>query len=234
MFRELVKFATNKSIRLVNNRSEWNEFLPPMLEPMLNRIEGMSDNERANLRTNASSEGGRLKTAKMLAKEIQDMEPGFAPGMDIDLGEEREDRDDKALIENAELNLRYYIRDKLKKEFGEKWYKRGIPPDVKKVIDEKVSKKVVKYPFLGKVIESTPDIKMDYTDIVNLGRIMTWSSNWELFKTTFQNEDNLNRKIEEFQAYRNEVFHLRTGDEMCRELGKLAIKWIQHCLGIDT
>lgn len=134
------------------------------------------------------------------------------------------------VIQSFEEELRDFVAKILEEQHGIHWHKKGIPEDVNKVVLERKGKAIARHPYMRKKIESDPKVTLSYTDMMHLARIITWTNNWDLFKEIFQNQNFTNAKMDQIQAYRNEVMHTRDIDDLVRQEGRLAISWFRKCI----
>lgn len=233
VLRELVRFAVFTE-KIDSKRSKWREFIEQMLGPAVRYLEQMDDQDRGKLRGRASSEGQRTEIAKGLAARIREVFPSFAPDLQISAEEEEGHENEEALVRNTELTLRHFVRDRLSSKYGDSWHREGIPEDVKIVINERKMKEIARYPYRQIEIDQRPAVLIDFTDIVHLGRIVTWDKNRDLFSAIFGNVDETNRRMDEFQIYRNSVRHIREVDDVGAKTGRAAIAWIRRCMDAAT
>jgi DNA sulfur modification protein DndB len=229
VLRELIRFAVFTD-KMDVKRSKWREYVDQVLGPAVRYLEEMDDMERSKLRGRASSEGQRTEIAKGFAVKIRDVFPSFAPDLEVPTEEEGRDENEEALVRSTELTLRHFVRDRLVSKYGDSWHREGIPEDVKIVIEDRKRKEIARYPYRQIEIDQRPAVLIDFTDIVHLGRIVTWENNRDLFSSVFGNIDETNRRMDEFQIYRNSVRHIREIDDVGAKTGKAAIAWIRKCM----
>jgi len=233
VLKETIRYA--KYIDKIDNFNKWIDVCNEVLDPVLEYIQKMNALECDKLRGRASSEGQRLEIARIFITEIRKKIPGFAQDFEIQEEETADEEETKDNINNTELNLRRFILQKLISVYGEnEWYSRGIPEDVKKVIEERKQKDIAKYPYKKQEYAERPSLLLDLTDIVHLGRIITWDNNKEIFSSIFINSEETKRRIEEFQSYRNSIYHNRQIDDVAEKTGKASMEWIQKCLNITN
>jgi len=232
ILREVVRYVAFREEKDFG-KTRWKDLVERTMDPVVRFIDQMDKTQRDKLRGRASSEGQRLEIAKDLANTIRKIFPDFAPKLETPTGEVEEEPDE-TLVRTMELDLRHFVRERLETKYKEEWYRKGVPEDVKVVIEERKKKDTTRYPYRETEISQRPAILMDFTDIVHLGRIITWENNHDVFSSVFGNADETRRRIEEFQSYRNSVRHDRDIDDVAKKTGKAAIAWIKKCMGAGS
>lgn len=103
------------------------------------------------------------------------------------------------VIENFEREIRVFIEEKMKKSFGEQWWKRRVPPDVKMNAENR-QKKDKSRGFSEPLINC-----LNFSDYA---KIILKRDNWkDLFAPIFGSQEKIKVWLDEIQEIRNSIMH---------------------------
>ena len=123
--------------------------------------------------------------------------------------------------------MREFIENKLKEVTGKNWWKRRIPPDVRRNCEDRKQKREVSYPWMTKK-EYPPICYADFTDYM---KIMLRRDNWrEVFKTLFHDTAWIITKLRELEPIRNDIAHNREISEEDTQKLEMNSREILRCM----
>ncbi|MBU4190174.1 MAG: DGQHR domain-containing protein [Candidatus Thermoplasmatota archaeon] len=230
VFTEIIKYLNYKDPNIINKKTldEFERESKKLIEPFIDYVDKLGESGRNNLRINATSEGMRGQVANKLMYKIKRYYKDFA------LNLPPEEYEAKKLVEETELHLRRFIKEKLKEKYNNKWWKQGIPEGVKTYVKKLLEEEIKKAPYKRKEIEDAVEKRLDYTTIGHLKDIIIYSNNWELFKSIFGDTRNVEIKFEGFALYRNVIDHIRKfPDELTKKDSFQALKWVRKCMKLE-
>ncbi|WP_156390438.1 hypothetical protein [Rhizobium sp. Root1203] len=108
------------------------------------------------------------------------------------------------LFFEIEVVLRELITRNLEQQFGKKWLKQALPPDIRKRISDGLE-----YERSIPWAKLVPHSPLYYSDFPHLRILIEMGGNWTLFAETFRNKDGVRVHLGELEAIRNKIAHLR-------------------------
>jgi len=110
-------------------------------------------------------------------------------------------REAKRDIENFENNLRSFIRSALYEHYGEEWWDKGIPSDIKMLIEER-----------GLAHIEAKDLEI--LEIGNHYTIISDKENWtNIFSPIFENKETLRMNISKLKNFKNNLSEKMINEE---------------------
>jgi len=242
IFRQIllyIKFRNEARIYKRANLREFKERIEETTGPMLIKLRDMSDQERSAIRKQ-SAKGLVEQNTNELIWEIKEHFDGFGLERIKDwlppIPSEVDDRDIRNMIENTERSLRAFIILKLKEHYNNAWWRQGVPGGVKEEINNKIEEHIKETPGHKEDISTfSHERRLNYAYTPHLGQIITYGHNWKkIFGDIFaKNKDYTNSKFSDFEYIRNKYQHFTEEelDEIRKNLGYWAMRWIRKCIG---
>jgi len=170
----------------------------------------------------------------MLREKIDHIKKKFQESeLDINRGVKTKLNDEEKLKE-TEIKLRELIKKELKEQNNENWWHNNIPDGVKSDVEKRIKEEIQKAPYKRESLLGNDEIKLDFSDIGHLKDIIISNKNWSQFQIFFESKQNVEKYFGNFKNYRNAVQHHRTHtDEILEQEGKLSMKWIRKCIGLE-
>lgn len=115
----------------------------------------------------------------------------------------------KREIDNVELAIREFIEEKLREKYGDKWWKQGVPSDVRKNCTNSRDEKLKRLPWIKELPKEYSLLK--FADFTDYEKIITRKDNWQdLFKDVFGNDiKKIEVRLDDATELRNLFKHLR-------------------------
>jgi DNA sulfur modification protein DndB len=217
---------SNKTSQFKNKIKE--EYLKPAIEHL------KTDKGLQNSIKKDSGRGGQAYNAGLLELKISEFIPGFwtqrmekPPPIQsekivppaVDLVEEK--------AKSAEKYFRDFLIEILKENHGEKWWKLGVPGDLKKVLDEQWKKDRKRNPHLGRCKKPNRR-KFEYLDLGKALSLVVNNQNWDIFEPVFGSKESLTRRIKDVMVLRNPVAHTRKIDDQDVIDGIAGLLWLSR------
>lgn len=162
--------------------------------------------------------------AELLKKEIYKL-VGIS-----DLIEEEIETNAGKIIDKYEIKIRELIDDSLTEEFGEDYWAKSIPEDIKDNIAKKIKQEVKTKPYLKDDFDFS-DKRLQFCDIMDYAKIIL--KNWDIFSETFGSKEEVEVNFKSLKNIRNPVKHVRDIDEVDKARGKAALLWLEKCMQIE-
>ncbi len=124
-------------------------------------------------------------------------------------------------IESVELALRAKIETALPAQ-ADPW-----PQHVMKKARQRIDKKNIKNPSIGKDYNATPDEVLEFCDLQELKDIILAKSNWQTYSDTFKSKEEFSNRVNQLAELRNGIRHSRTVDEISMKDGEAALLWFE-------
>ena len=103
-------------------------------------------------------------------------------------------------IRNFEINIRSFIKSKLKDNFKSIWWEEGIPEYIKQVVDNKINA------IQPKKLDATLD-KIDFLDFTHFNAIITDTKNWEpIFSDIFTDKTIVETNLESLRVFKRNLY----------------------------
>lgn len=212
-----------------SNLSDYEKYLKELVSPFTDQLKKKSEEELNNLRKITSNEGLREKTADDFLNLVKRYYKDFAPYLPP-----TEEELAKELVEETERHIRKLILDKLKGKFGDKWWRQGIPGNVKEYADNQLKKEIQKVPWKKEELEKDIERRLDLLTIGHYPEIFKYGDNWELFEPIFKSKNEIDINFQGFYDYRNGVDHIREfSDEVHERKCFWSMQWIRKCIGLE-
>lgn len=135
-------------------------------------------------------------------------------------------------IFRLERSLRALVVRALKESYGESWYDRGIPPEIRQSIESVKKSDLASFPQRRREIESDPGRLLEFTQIRDFVDILIFGENWKKFQSAFQSRTKTEERAKILQEYRNSVAHGRTIDQIALVDGRNTIRWFEECISL--
>jgi len=247
IFRDIVKYIGYKSSAKFNER-------PLMMQP--SRLSEFKEHVRNNylkpvigfLRTDKTTqEDIRSKTGRgpqddhagYLEIKIQEFVQGFSSTLLDQVPEVPIEKEPPALskIERkaqlVEKHFREFILENLKRCYGgEKWWRQGLPGDIKRKVDDRWKSERERKPGLRHEKKTNED-KFEFLDLGKLMQTAIYGQNWDnMFKDIFGSKTHLERRIKDVMALRNPSTHWRSFDDQDVVDGTGGLLWLSNCMGM--
>ena len=112
-----------------------------------------------------------------------------------------------------ENKFRDFIKAELKNFYYEHWWNKGIPPDIRSIIEYRLQKKLREYPRQESID------KMKLMCFSNYPPIIVYEKNWKnIFWEKFPDKHYVKYKIDFIRKFRNTIAH---GNKIKEDIGKL-------------
>ncbi|MDP2637650.1 MAG: DGQHR domain-containing protein [Candidatus Levybacteria bacterium] len=243
ILRQLLKylnFYENKSIYFSKNKERFNEKTIEILKSVIEKIKNMTSEERSKIRGETSREKIVENTQKLLwdlkektnfGRELWN-KGGWNPGIPDD----ETDKRIKDLLDETEIKMRSFIVKELKLLYGNEWWEKGIPSEMKDRMKEIKEKDASKIPWKG--IELTPnEEELRLAGTSYLKDMIIKRSNWVKFESSFvKDKEIVSTAFTFFEALRNKFAHperVKDLDNIEKGLGYWNMKWLRRCIGLD-
>jgi dnd system-associated protein 4 len=134
---------------------------------------------------------------------------------------------DSDYLQFFETRMRSFISSELEKTYGEKWWERGVPPDISLSCSEKKIRRD-QMPW----IEGDDPHLIQFVDFTDYYKIIIRKDNWKnIFSKYFNNTSWVETKLTlELTPIRNELVHTRTLSDENSQKFRLAVKDILRCI----
>jgi uncharacterized protein YeeX (DUF496 family) len=163
-----------------------------------------------------------IKRAEMLFSEVR-RRCGISDGV----SEEHRN----PVIDAIEDTMRERIHASLSNTYGLGYWSSKIPKSVLAKVDERIDNYIKKNPGIGKKQFDDPRSKLSFCDVLDYQKVIT--ENWGDFSSMFRSTSELQRNIEDFNAFRNAVKHNRNIDSLLEYRAKAASIWLSRALELD-
>ena len=204
----------NPSIYLKNCKKENKSFENDIATHLIPLDKAISDNYADFLN----------ERAEMIKKEIYNV-VGIS-----DLIEEEIESNPNKIIDKYEIKIRELLDDYLTEKYGEEYWEKSAPQDIREQIAKKVEKEIKTKPYLKDELSSS-EKKLQFCDIMDYSKIIL--KNWDVFEEIFGSKEELETHFKSLKNIRNPVKHIRDIDEIDKIKGKAALMWLEKCLKIE-
>jgi len=131
----------------------------------------------------------------------------------------------------SESILRNFVLEKLKLNYGDKWWKTGIPVDLKQKADKMWENKIRRLPYLQKIYDHENERKFEFFGLGEMIKLVFYSHNWdEVFKDIFLDKMNFQRRIKDIVVLRNPCSHKRNLEDQDVIDGIGGLLWLSNCI----
>jgi len=184
------------------------------IDPLIEYFTNLSSEQKLELRKSYGT-GGRARYWRILQKQINLIRPEFIPdGMEKYWKDESKAYNEESykMIRDIETYMKEDFKNLLIKEYGENWFKSGVPKVVYDSANQRASDK--NYEATTKADEVEP---WDCMNIIDYRRISTYGKNWsEIFEKNYTKpgeeklrggKDAKTGWMQKLERIRNENFH---------------------------
>lgn len=240
VFQDIVRHIgyDQKSLLLANKGKEFEDLLKSRyLFPVVEYLK--TDNKTQKDIISKTGRQAQKEYASVIDLKIQEFVVGFSPARIRDQQISPPQTavtpaipkvEEKARI--TEGRLREFILEKLKREFGsDKWWKQGLPGNLKSKLDEDWQDEVKRKPHL-RGEKNQNERKFEHVGLGDIIHIATYGQNWEqIFEEVFGDRTYLERRIKDIAALRNPSSHARQIDDQDLEDARGSLLWLSKCIG---
>lgn len=185
-----------------------------------------------------SGRGSQSDNAGLLELKIQEFVKGYSTSRADNLPTISQQEESPAIsniekkIQSAESYLRDFILVRLKRHFGsEKWWKQGIPGNLKNIADKKWNEEINRKPHLQRE-EKHNERKFEFLGLGELKEVVLYGDNWEkLFEIDFGKKEHFTRRVKDIAVLRNPSSHTRRIDDQDVVDGMGGLLWLSNCIG---
>lgn len=245
ILRQLLRYLKYEGMEKVYRKKDLSEFenkTKEILGPILDKLKKMSDAERDKIRK-GTSKGMVMENAQRLVWDLKEElgfgrelwhKGGWAPG----IPSEESDENIRGLLEETEKSLRDFIIIELKRQYGNNWWKQGIPPGVRDQIKEKIDAQMNAEPWRRQELTNlSPERKFKgFVDTPHLKETIKFTINWRSFENVFiKDKEYTIAQFKSFEFVRNKYQHFveHECDEISKNLGYWGMQWIRRCIGLS-
>jgi len=242
IFRQFLMFLDYKGLKEVYHKKDTSDFqekASEILEPIINRIKKMSDEEKSEIKRGTTKAQMKMNTQKILW-ELHRGKDGFGSELWKKAGwspappkDKLDEEKIKGLLDETEIDFKNYLINKLKSEYPLKWWKMGIPKGVKDNIEKRIMDDIKLVPFTGQDgRKQSSEEKMVLAGLGDKQEII--KANWNIFKETFANNQMaILVHLQYFSGLRNKFAHPERKialTEIERNFGYWSTLWIKKCI----
>jgi DGQHR domain-containing protein len=239
IFRQLLKYLKyrgEEEVYLKKDLSTFKEKCKEILGPVIDKIKVMSKTGKDEIRKGSVKVKIMENTQKLvwpLRERINFgielwKKGGWTPEVD------ESDESIKHFIDETEVKLREFIREKLKKVYGKEWWEKGIPDGVKEYAETKIKQEITQKFYPSEKMLS-PEEKLEFISTSHYREIITKKNNWPYFTEIFSEDKEVtSASFKFFENLRNAFKHNRKLDEITKKLGYWHMRWIRRCIGLET
>ncbi|MBR9677514.1 DGQHR domain-containing protein [Candidatus Woesearchaeota archaeon] len=241
-YLRFLKYKSKEDIYLKSDLKDFKKDLNQTLESVQKALRKKTNEEKAQIRKASTKGQVDTNTQKLIWILFKDenfgaelwSNGGWTPGTP----ENESDEKIKRIIDDTEIKLRSLIIKKLKELYKDKWYRQGIPGDVKKYINDRIQEEINDYPWKKDELENlTTDKKLIYSSTGHLKIIIENSDNWGEFESVFgKDKISMGVLFKFYGRIRNKYKHPEREkdlDETEKGLGYYCMGWIRKCLGLN-
>ncbi len=248
VFKDIVgdiAYAEKKQLLVNSNSAELKAAFKTYLEWAIELLKEDKVLQRAI--KSETGRGSQSNNAAEFDKKIKEEIKTFAPPRLKDLAHEKDVEkkasDDliniremlprlKKKVEQSERVLREIILDRLVQHYGDdKWWKQGMPGELKAYLNSEWQKKVKRNPQLKRE-PYTNKKKFEHLTMGQVGDVIVYGANWENnFINDFEDKNYLLRRIPDILVLRNPVRHDRSLTDQDISDGMSGLFWLSNCLG---
>lgn len=243
VLQDILKFLVfkerKKLLREINMQSFSNILREKFLSPIIVALK--SDVELQKEIISFTGGGPQNLHATFLEQFILHKVPSFSSSRLDKLSSRTEPikKDNLSLLSEkaslAEVELRKYVLRKIKSEYGEdKWWKHGVPGELKKKVDDLWMKQVKRKPHLQH-LRPPNDTKFDYLSMGEMKDVIVYGENWDkVFESELVDKNAVERRINDVAALRNPVSHKRSMDDQDVVDGYGGLLWLSNSLAVPN
>lgn len=235
VFNDIIKHIAYKEKENLFRSSNLDNFKKEIINYLTLPIQElqMKPTLQKSIKSN-SARGPQNDNAKIIDNLIKTVIEDFNPTRLEDFA------DDEVIIEKtlenkvnkAEKIFRDYVLNQLILGFGDRWWKIGLPGNIKSKLDIKWSKKIQKNPELITEKEKNKR-KFEELEIGQLYEIIVYLENWkEIFGDTFQSKQELQNRVIAISDLRAMYKHSKRFEKQIFLDGKSGLNWLSNALGI--
>lgn len=135
-------------------------------------------------------------------------------------------------VDALEKRLRDFIDEQLLEHVGEKYWKRSIPHETRKMVEARIADDIKKHP--GTSIHDFPPgrRRLDFCDMSDYQIIILDGGNWPIFDNTFISRYEFERHMSAVVRFRNGIKHGCDVHQVERLTGEAGIIWLNEALGV--
>ncbi len=137
------------------------------------------------------------------------------------------------VIDTVEIAIRDKIHDALSAAYGFDYWRKGVPGDVQKRVNERIDKLVDNVPGHERSQFNDFRLRLDQCDVADYAKIIISSQNWNYFAPDFRSKSDCERMLNDFRIFRNSVKHNQPVDSLLDLRGQTAILWLARALKLD-
>jgi len=232
--RHLVVYEAREDLLGSAKATEFRRELKRFLRPVVEYLK-VEDVIASQIRSN-TGRGPQNDNAQLLDVKIQDHVKDFSPPRLRDREVRRPQGKSVAeaalaqKVEMAEEALREFVLDELRRFYGAKWWRQGLPAGPKKKADREWAREVQRKPHL-KHEKKGNERKFAYLALGDLIDVIVCSDNWEgIFADAFGGPEDVRRRVNDVSALRNPLKHGRPVDQQDSADGTAGLLWLSRCL----
>jgi predicted transcriptional regulator len=110
-------------------------------------------------------------------------------------------------IEKFEINIRNFLKNQLKKVYKDAWWEEGIPENIFKEIDNKITLRQ----------KTAPNFKFEKINFLEFSHyliIISKKKNWNsIFSNIFPDKESIEYPLNKLQSFRNDLYHGQLNSE---------------------
>ena len=133
-------------------------------------------------------------------------------------------------VDGIEIKLRNVISEGLSSSFGSQFWEEAIPADIRFTVNRKMESHLRLHPYDTEKYLSS-ESRLNFVDIMDYEKII--SSNWSIFRDTFQSRGELSKHFLALKNYRNAIKHNRPMNPVEKRNGEAAVLWFEGILFAD-
>ena len=159
--------------------------------------------------------------AELIEKEIRHL-VGEIKRIEKDL----EDNPAKVLGD-IERQIREKIHINMYESYGEDYWDKFIPQDIKDQTKKRIEDAIKKQPFVKEELEQAQK-KLDFCNLLDYLKIIL--KNWKVLEDVFGSKEQLEKHFKNLSEYRNAIAHPRDINSITRKEGEIAVEWFSQVL----
>jgi len=137
------------------------------------------------------------------------------------------------VIDAIEVAIRTKIHDVLSAAYGFDYWRKAIPGDVQKRINERIDTLVNNVPGTERSHFNDLRIRLDQCDVSDYVKIIISASNWSHFSPYFRSKLDCERMLNDLRIFRNAVKHNQQIDTLLDLRGQASVMWLSRALKLD-
>jgi DNA sulfur modification protein DndB len=238
IFQGIIKDIVHKekaSLLKLKNTVDFKNELEKYLKPAVDYLKTDEVMRKSIIKT--TGRGGQSDNAVIIEMKIQEFVPNYWTVRLGNLGEQPPAQKETVappqieLIEDkakeVEKVLRDFTLEILKENYGNDWWKRGIPGGLQSKLNSDWEKEIRRNPHLSKE-KNQNEKKFGYLDLGSLSTLIESKQNWDFFEPYFGGKEELQRRIKDIMVLRNPVAHKRSIDSQHVVDGIAGLLWLSR------